>query len=204
MSHFNSLYVFGVLLHLAVSTGAAVTDPLEDSERIVSEARAKDPSTPPRPIPSQYEDTTQLEQLSEGDFARMNASDLRLKIAWIDLVRGLPGGFPQNISRTDPAVSQGGYRAAAFLDLQRRGNEVVPILLDLTRELEETDFESSLLGIIDTLQSVQLEPFVEYSRNLLRTRPKSSRIVSAAGLLGRHGTEQDLLLLERAARRHKP
>lgn len=199
MSHFNSLPLLLVLLYGSVTIKAEVPDALESSERIVAEAKAKDPSTSTRTVPPQYDDVSALEKLSEADFANMNASDPRLKTAWVDLVLGLPGGFPTNLSRTDPEVVKGGHRAAAFFDLIRRGDSATPILLELARELEETPFESGLLEMIDTLQGVNLAPFLSYSRNLLLTRPKSSKIVSAALLLGRHGTTEDVLLLEKVA-----
>jgi hypothetical protein len=160
---------------------------------------AQDPSTQTLPIPPEYDVLSEIEHLTEADFARMEPDSRALRVAWVNLIRDLPGGFPQRLLRSDPAVKEGGFRAAAHLDLIRRGDAATPILLTLAQELAETPFESSLLGIIDTLQSVQLEPFLEYSRNLLRTRTKSSQIVIAAGLLGRHGTDQDLLLLEQVA-----
>jgi hypothetical protein len=160
---------------------------------------AQDPSTQTRPIPPEYDVLSEIEHLTEAGFARMEPDSRALRVAWVNLIRDLPGGFPQRLLRSHPAVKEGGFRAAAHLDLIRRGDAATPILLALAQELAETPFESSLLGIIDTLQSVQLEPFLEYSRNLLRTRPKSSQIVIAAGLLGRHGTDQDLLLLEQVA-----
>lgn len=174
---------------------------LEESEKITTAAKANDLSTPIRTLPDEYDDVSLIEKMKEADFAKMDGNDLRLKVGWVDLFTGLTqNGFPQNLNRDDPKLRDEAFQAAVFFDLRRRGDTATPVLLELAKELEDTVFESALLLNIEGLKGLNLEPFLDYSRNLIRKRPRSPSIFNAANFLIGVGNRDDVTLLESLAK----
>lgn len=73
------------------------------------------------------------------------------------------------------------------------------MLLKLIEENQESVIESAILAKIEYLDTVSIEPFLDYARRLLRERTKTMTVYSAldaSGLLARHGTKDDEALLE--------
>ena len=130
-----------------------------------------------------------LDNLGAEDLAKMSLDDPMLKWAYVCVFRRSMGAFnelklPQKL---------------ALADMRRRGESVSPMLLQLISENYETIIESSVLGQIGFLDTVRIEPFLEYSRRLLRERTQTMTAESAGvacALLGRYGTKDDEALLE--------
>lgn len=129
----------------------------------------------------------QLENLGAEDLAKMALDDPLLKYACADIfIRSSLG----RVGEMD------GQQELVLADLRRRGEFASPLLLKLIEENQETHIESSILGLIDYLGTVRLDPFLEYARKLLRKRPNSEIVADASGLLARQGTKEDIELLE--------
>jgi hypothetical protein len=87
----------------------------------------------------------------------------------------------------------------ALADMRRRGEAVSPMLLKLMSEHEENIIEDAILVKIAHLDTVRIEPFLEYARRLLRERTQTMTAYSAgsaSSILGHHGTREDEALLE--------
>jgi hypothetical protein len=130
-----------------------------------------------------------LENLGAEDLARMSLDEPLLKWAYARVFLNSIDGFRQ----MEP------QEKLALADMHRRGEAVSPMLLKLMSENQENRIEFSILANIEHLETVRIEPFLDYARWLLRERTKTMT-GDAAGvatyLLGRHGTKEDEALLE--------
>lgn len=71
------------------------------------------------------------------------------------------------------------------------------MLLKLISENQENRIEFSILGKIEALDTVRIEPFLGYARKLLRERTQTMTDAEVASyILARHGTREDKALLE--------
>jgi len=122
--------------------------------------------------------------------AKMSMSDPLLKYAYMSVFVRNDGGL-DNLEHE---------QALVLKDMRRRGEAVTPMLLKLAMENQETGYESALLSSIDEVGTVNLDPYLEYARNILRERTQtmSADLAGcASGLLSRHGSKEDIKLLER-------
>ena len=127
-----------------------------------------------------------VENLRAEDLAKMTLDDPLLKWAYANVFLRSMGPFEQLAPPQELALA----------DMRRRGEAVSPMLLKLIEENRETRIESSVLGKIEHLGTVRLEPFLEYARKLLRERTRSDVVAVASGLLARRGTKEDIELFE--------
>ena len=127
-----------------------------------------------------------VENLRAEDLAKMTLNDPLLKWAYAEVFLRSMGPFEQ---LAPP-------QKLALADIRRRGEAVSPMFLKLIEENRETRIESSVLGKIEHLGTVRLEPFLEYARKLLRERTRSDVVAVASGLLARRGTKEDIELFE--------
>ena len=133
-----------------------------------------------------------VENLVAEDLAKMSLDDPLLKYSYYRVFSGSIGDFNQ-MKQMAPQLK------LVLADMRRRGEAVSPMLLKLIEENQESVIESSILVGIQYLDTVRIEPFVDYARRLLRERTKTMTVQSAlnaSGLLARHGTKEDEALLE--------
>jgi hypothetical protein len=130
--------------------------------------------------------TSQIENLTAEDLAKMNLDNPLLKYSYALVFGSSIGAFDQ----LDP------QQELELADIRRRGEAVSPMLLKLIEENRETWIERSVLGKIEYLNTVRIEPFLEYSRRLLRERTRSDVVGVASRLLAQHGTKEDIELFE--------
>jgi hypothetical protein len=128
-----------------------------------------------------------LDNLGAEDLAKMSLDDPLLKWAYANVFMRLVVPFEHMESPLELVLA----------DMRRRGEAVSPMLLKLIEENRETHIESSVLGNIELLDTVRIEPFLEYARKLLRERTRSDVVAEASGLLARRGTKKDVELFER-------
>ncbi len=127
-----------------------------------------------------------LDNLGAEDLGKMSLDDPLLKWAYADVFLNSMGPFEQLNPRQELVLA----------DIRRRGAAVSSMFLKLIEENRETRIEISVLGKIEHLGTVRLEPFLEYARKLLRERTRSDVVAVASGLLARHGTKEDIELFE--------
>jgi hypothetical protein len=87
----------------------------------------------------------------------------------------------------------------ALTDMRRRGETVVPLLLDMLEKNQDTPLEGGLVQFAPGIKTFDIAPFMEYARVAIRSRAltlNSSNGGSMAALLASHGTEPDLSLLK--------
>ena len=128
-----------------------------------------------------------LDNLGAEDLAKMSLDDPLLKWAYARVFLDSMGPFEQ----LEPPLE------LALADMRRRGEAVSPMLLKLISENQENRIEFSILGKIEALDTVRIEPFLEYARKLLRERTQTMTDAEVASyILARHGTREDKALLE--------
>jgi hypothetical protein len=131
-----------------------------------------------------------LSAYDEADFAKMSLDDIRLKVAYHQLFLSSISGKFQN---KQPEI------IAALADVRKRSNSATPMLLKLMDENQETGFESSILASIAEVGTINIEPYLEYARKVLRERTETMNgvlVACAAQLIADHGTKQDAELLK--------
>jgi hypothetical protein len=121
--------------------------------------------------------------------AKMSLEDSLLRYAYIQI-------FLQNVGGLENLESE---HALALADMRKRGEAITPLLLELAKQNQDTMFEPRLFNRIADVGTVNLEPYLEYARALLRERTQtmnSTLAECASKLLANHGSKQDLALLE--------
>jgi len=154
--------------------------------------KIKDHAGPYRPYSPELQGRwpKDLVGLDEAAFAQMSLDDVILKRAYLSVFLSGVGGKFQGL---EPEIS------AALADMRRRGDTVTPMLLKLMDENQETRLEASVLVKIPEVGSIQLGPYLDYARRVLRERTHTmsgSLAGCAATLLAAHGTKEDAELLK--------
>lgn len=154
-------------------------------------AQNNDIGGPRRPMSPEMRavDRNLLDHLGADDLAKMSLDDPLLKWACADVFLRCMGRFEQ----LNP------QQKLVLADMRRRGEAVSPMLLKLISENQENIIEFSILGKIGYLDTVRIEPFLEYARKLLRERTKTMTDGSAGAAsytLSRYGSREDEALLE--------
>lgn len=140
----------------------------------------------PMSLEMQGVNPSDVEQLTAEELAAMTLDNPLLKMAYASVFMD----SIHKLSHTDPA------RQLALADMRRRGESVSPVLLNLIKENKETRIESSILCFIPYLDTVNIEPFLNYARDLLRERTNSDVAGVASLLLAERGAKEDVELLE--------
>ena len=123
------------------------------------------------------------------DFSVFSVDDPALKVAYKRVFLSIIG---DQLQSNQPEV------VAAFADLKRRGDSVTPMLLKLMRENQENQLEAAILSGITAVDTIDVQPFVDYARSLLKERVATMNAVlaaSAAKLLEKRGSKEDSDLL---------
>lgn len=154
------------------------------------ESQAKNYSGPYRPWSLEFQQVNpeDLYDIDAVGLAEMPLENPLLKYAYMDV-------FLRAVGHLDQSETA---QILVIADMRRRGEAITPMLIKLLEENQETRFENTLFGNIDNLGTVKLDPYLEYARNLLRTRTvtmSASVAGSAAALLSRHGSKDDVELL---------
>lgn len=144
-----------------------------------------------RPLSEEYQkfDRDDLRGMTAEKLGRMPLEDPLLRHAYISI-------FFRNLRESDTLEPE---EAVVVEDMRRRGDSITPLLLDLARQNQDSIFESALLGDIADVGKIDLDPYLEYARKLLRERIQTinySLAASASDLLADHGSIQDMALLE--------
>lgn len=177
MYRFNNIIVRGFLLFCLTS--------------VLKSEELRNRSGPYRPhsfeLRRQGDDLTGMD---EAAFAKLSIEDALLKRAYHS-VFSTAGSGP--LYFTQPELT------AALTDMRRRGDSVTPMLIKLMNENQETGFETCVLIGISKVGNIELDPYLEYSRKLLRERTQTMNAglaEVASMLLSSKGTEEDIELLK--------
>jgi len=164
---------------------------LHASSEVETRLLSKDQPGPYRPWSREYRqfDRDDLHGMTAEKLAKMSLDDPLLRHAYIYV-------FLQNVRELDTLEPE---QAVALEDMRRRRDSITPLLLELARQNQETGFEGALLDGIAEVGNIDLDPYLEYARKLLRERTQTmnySLAQCASMLLANHGSKQDLALLE--------
>jgi hypothetical protein len=170
--------IFGIALHASAD--------------VEMRPETKNNSGPYRPWSQEYRqfEPEHLHGMTAEKLAKTSLDDPLLRYAYIQV-------FLQNVGGLDNLEPE---QSVVLADMRRRGEAITPLLLELARQNQETIYEVALLDRIDQVGTINLDPYLEYARNLLRERTQTmnySLAEWASGLLSRHGSQEDVKLLER-------
>jgi hypothetical protein len=135
--------------------------------------------------------------LKEEELRSMLLTDPKLRIAYAFLVRSALGGSKIVDGRTPEMV-------AALNDLKRRGDSATPLLLDIMAKNHNTLYEHMIPLIISRIGTIKMEPYVNYLREMIKTRPdeiSASANEAALTIFIEHGTEEDVKLVQDLAKK---
>ena len=192
MCQIDRFAFFPLLCALMLSAVAEESRPPEIDSSKNGEAWMNSPSRrrpdPGRPMSPEMRavNPIEVEKLKAEDLAKMSLDDPLLKYAYAQV-------FTMSMNHLRQMEPR---QKLVLADMRGRGESVSPILLKLIEENQETVFEKAILLSIGDLGTVRPEPFLEYARKLLRERTQSTVVAYASGLLARHGTKEDIELLE--------
>lgn len=144
-----------------------------------------------RPLSQAYQqfDREDLRGMTAERLAKMPLENPLLRHAYINI-------FFRNIREPDTLEPE---ETAVLGDMRRRGNSITPLLLELASQNQDSMFESALLDQITEVENIDLEPYLQYARTLLRERTQTMNFMlaePASMLLANHGIKQDIVLLE--------
>lgn len=144
-----------------------------------------------RPLSEEYRrfDSDDLRGMTAEKLGSMPLEDPLLRYAYMSI-------FFRNLREPDTLAPE---EAVVLEDMRRRGDSIAPLLLELARQNQDSIFERALLGNIADVGNLDLDPYLEYARELLRDRTQTinyNLAMNASRLLENHGGKQDLALLE--------
>ena len=162
----------------------------ETAARLLEFDKNNDRGGPRRPASPELNavNSSVLENLGAEDLETMSLDDPVLKKAYVQIFLR-----SWRFKQLEPP------QELALADMRRRGEAVSPMLLKLMSENQENRIEDQILLNIEHLDTVRIEPFLEYARSLLRGRMKTmtaGAAGAAAYTLARNGTREDQALLE--------
>ena len=149
----------------------------------------------------------QEEPLDPGDYPRkvttaahfkeLPLNDPELRKAYLWLLRTANSGGPVADKRLPEMLE-------VLKDAQRRGDSATPLWLDIMAKNHNTSFETYGPGTIARIGTVKMEPYVEYFRKMIQTRPDEIDFSTAEAMLEIffvYGTKEDVKMVEALARR---
>ena len=162
----------------------------ETAARLLEFDKNNDRGGPRRPASPELKavNSSVLENLGAEDLEKMSLNDPVLKKAYVQVFLR-----SWRFKQLEPP------QELALADMRRRSEAVSPMLLKLMSENQENGIEDQILLNIEHLDTVRIEPFLDYARRLLRERMKTMTAESAgaaAYTLARNGTREDEALLE--------
>jgi hypothetical protein len=162
----------------------------ETAARLLEFDKNNDRGGPRRPASPELKavNSSVLENLGAEDLEKMSLDDPVLKKAYVQVFLR-----SWRFKQLEPP------QELALADMRRRGEAVSPMLLKLMSENQENGIEDQILLNIEHLDTVRIEPFLEYARSLLRGRMKTMTAEAAgaaAFALARNGTREDQALLQ--------
>jgi hypothetical protein len=177
----NKLIICGLLIGLALRASANIEIKPEDENQTGRN----------RPLSQEFRkfERDDLHGMTAKRLANMSFEDPLLRHAYIDVFLR----FMIDSNTPEPED------AAVLEDMRRRGDSITPLLLELARENQDSIFEGALLDQIAEVGNIDLEPYLQYARTLLRERTQTMNFVlaqPASMLLANHGLKPDLVLLE--------
>jgi hypothetical protein len=181
MCQFNKTIICGLFLALTLHTSADVEMKAPD-EKLVGLNRPWSKEL------LQFE-PEHLHRITTEKLAEMSLEDPLLRYAYIQVFLQNFGGL-ENLE---------GEYAVILSDMRRRGEMITQLLLNLANQNQDTMFESRMLNRVAEIGNIDLEPYLEYARTLLRERKQTIdyTLAECASLfLANHGAKQDQALLE--------
>ena len=135
--------------------------------------------------------------LKESDLIDLPLNDLKLRVAYMWLIRSAMSG-PKLVDERTPEM------VATLNDLKRRGDDATPLMLDMMEKNHNTNLEDLIPAVINRIGVFKIAPYVEYLRRMIKTRPDEINANAneiASKIFIEHGTKEDVKMMEDLAKK---
>ena len=135
--------------------------------------------------------------LIEEDLRNLPLTAPKLRIAYVFLIRAAMGG-PKIVDDRTPEM------VASLNDLKRRGDTATPLMLDIMEKNHNTSLERLIPLVIDRVGTIQMAPYVDYLRQMVKDRPdeiSAAANEAALTIFLEHGTQEDVKMVQDLAKK---
>ena len=135
--------------------------------------------------------------LIEEDLRNLPLTAPKLRIAYVFLIRAAMGG-PKIVDDRTPEM------VASLNDLKRRGDTATPLMLDIMGKNHNTSLERLIPLVIDRVGTIQMAPYVDYLRQMVKDRPdeiSAAANEAALTIFLEHGTQEDVKMVQDLAKK---
>ena len=132
--------------------------------------------------------------LTEADLQVLPLDAPLLRAAYAEMF--ISGGGPLRIDARRPEM------LATMNDLKRRSDSATPLLLDMMDRNRNTDLEDSIPSFLSMLGKFNMEPYLDYMRRVVVTRPteiNASAAETFAALFAVYGKDDDVMRMQELA-----
>lgn len=154
-------------------------------------ANGTDPLEPHLDTPHSYP-----RGLKEADLRDLPLSDPKLRVAYYWLNKSVNSTGRIIEEKVFPEMTE------VMKDVRRRGDSATPLWLDMMGKNHRASMEYSIPHLLAQLGILNMEPYVDYLRNMIRTRPgeiSEGACKTALGIFFEHGTEKDVKMVQELA-----
>lgn len=164
---------------------------------IVGAAAAEDRALPHDPQEPEFTIDKYPRGLKENDLEHLPIDDPKLRQAYGFLAMSANSGGPVTDERNPEMV-------VVLNDVKRRGDSTTPVWLDLMAKNPNSFLECYIPGIIARIGNIEMEPYVEYLRKMLTSRPdeiNGAATKQALAIFFQFGTGEDVKMVQEVAKK---
>lgn len=181
MLHFLKLFFLVAFLMVLRPAGA-------QEDRAVG----TDPLEPQFNTPENYP-----KDATEADLKLLDLTDPKLRVAYYWLIKSSNSGSQITDKRTPELME-------ILKDIRRRGDSATPLWLDMMAKNPGSNLEWYIPNVINRVGTIKMEPYVDYLRKMLQTRPdkiSGTACGAALSIFFEHGTREDLEMVQELAKK---
>ena len=136
-------------------------------------------------------------ELKEADLRDLPLSDPKLRVAYFWLIKTAIG-WRISDDKNFPETTE------ILKDVRRRGDSATPLWLDMMEKNHGAWLKYSIPYNIELIGTINMEPYVDYLRKMIQTRPdeiSEGACGTALGIFFEHGTEKDVEMVQKLAKK---
>ena len=143
-------------------------------------------------LEAQFRDTTTIPRaITETELRGFELSDPKLRVAYYWVIKASKGG-PEIVDNEISGLVE------VVKDIRRRGDATTPLWLDIMANNKDTRFEYRIPMIIEMFGTINMKPYVDYFREMVKTRWETingGAFSVALETFYNHGTKDDVQMV---------